>query len=60
MTTYLCDNKRQWYKGNLHGHSTRSDGIRSPEELKEIYKESGYSFVALTDHDIYTGLILFK
>lgn len=39
-----------WYKGNLHMHTTRSDGSLSPEDALEVYKKAGYDFVALTDH----------
>ncbi|MBE6695047.1 MAG: PHP domain-containing protein [Ruminococcaceae bacterium] len=39
------------YKANLHCHSTRSDGKLSPSELKKIYKEQGYSVLAITDHE---------
>ena len=42
-----------FYKGNLHSHSTVSDGKHPPEELKRMYTEKGYSFLALTDHNIY-------
>ena len=39
------------FKANLHSHSTLSDGKLSPAELKKIYKEHGYSVLAVTDHD---------
>lgn len=39
-----------WYKGNLHMHSTRSDGKRPPQEALDVYCRAGYDFVALTDH----------
>jgi hypothetical protein len=38
------------YKGQLHCHSTRSDGKQSPETLFRAYGGVGYDFVALTDH----------
>lgn len=47
---YLLPKKPQ-YKVNLHCHSTFSDGQCSPEELKKLYCEKGYSAVAFTDHD---------
>jgi hypothetical protein len=34
----------------LHTHSTRSDGVLSPEEVCRRYKAEGYDFMALTDH----------
>lgn len=42
-----------WYKGNLHTHTTRSDGRRSPEEVVALYRRGGYDFLALTDHRLY-------
>ena len=38
------------YRGNLHTHSTLSDGMRSPEAVCAHYREAGYDFLALTDH----------
>jgi hypothetical protein len=40
----------RFYKGNLHTHSTRSDGKLPPEEVVAAYRERGYDFLALTDH----------
>ena len=39
-----------FYKANLHCHSTHSDGRFTPEELKAMYMEKGYSIIAYTDH----------
>ena len=52
MKQYLLPENGQWYKANLHCHTTLSDGRKTPEEVKEIYKNLGYSIVAYTDHDI--------
>lgn len=41
-----------WLKGCLHSHSTVSDGEISPEELAENYKNRGYDFLAMTDHNV--------
>lgn len=38
-------------KGDLHGHSFRSDGKRDPAALAGHYREQGYDFFALTDHN---------
>jgi hypothetical protein len=43
-------NPGRFYKGNLHTHSTRSDGRLSPEQIANAYRERGYDFFALTDH----------
>jgi len=40
----------RFYRGNLHGHSTNSDGAWSPAEYVRQYRRNGYDFVALTDH----------
>lgn len=40
----------RFYRGNLHTHSTRSDGGRSPAEVIQTYRDHGYDFLALTDH----------
>ena len=47
----LLDNKKPFFKANLHAHSTYSDGKLTPPKLKEIYKEKGYSVLAYTDHE---------
>jgi hypothetical protein len=41
-----------WYKGNLHTHSLWSDGDTFPETAVSWYKEHGYHFIALSDHNI--------
>lgn len=40
----------QFYRGNLHTHSDRSDGVLPPEEVCRRYAAEGYDFMALTDH----------
>lgn len=40
----------KFYRGNLHTHSTRSDGKISPEEVCKRYRERGYDFICLSDH----------
>ena len=41
-----------FFRGNLHTHSTRSDGVLEPEEVCRRYRAEGYDFLALTDHFI--------
>lgn len=48
---YLISKDKKQYKANLHCHSTFSDGKKTPEELKEMYKSHGYSILAITDHE---------
>lgn len=40
----------RFYRGNLHTHSTRSDGRLAPESVVAHYRDAGYDFLALTDH----------
>lgn len=42
----------RFWRGNLHTHSTRSDGVLEPAEVCRRYKAEGYDFLALTDHFI--------
>ena len=41
-----------WFKGNLHTHSTGSDGQLTPEEIIDWYRSRGYHFLALTNHRV--------
>jgi len=41
----------KWYKGNLHCHSWWSDGDSPPELVVAWYKENGFHFVVLSDHN---------
>jgi hypothetical protein len=43
-----------WLRGNLHAHSTESDGARDPEAVVRDYAARGYDFLALSDHDTFT------
>ncbi len=42
-----------WLKGNIHSHSTVSDGLFTPKELAELYRSHGYAFLSMTDHNIF-------
>ncbi|MES2664651.1 MAG: CehA/McbA family metallohydrolase [Pseudomonadota bacterium] len=44
----------RFWRGNLHTHSTRSDGVLDPAEVCRRYRAEGYDFLALTDHFIGT------
>ena len=43
-----------WYKGNTHAHTLASDGDSSPEDVTRWYKERGYQFLVLSDHNVLT------
>jgi hypothetical protein len=45
-----------WYKGNLHTHTLNSDGDSTPHEVVTWYREHGYQFLVLTDHNYLTSV----
>ncbi len=52
---YPLRNGKNRYKGNLHAHTTNSDGHMSSEELCAKYAQNGYQFVSISDHHRYTN-----
>jgi hypothetical protein len=40
----------RFFRGNLHTHSTLSDGRLSPRETVEAYRRRGYDFLQLSEH----------
>lgn len=46
----LFDESLPFLKGNLHCHTTLSDGHLTPEESLALYRNMGYDFLAFTDH----------
>lgn len=46
----------QWFKGNTHAHTLESDGDSTPEVVTERYKEHGYNFLVLSDHNVRTSI----
>lgn len=40
-----------WYRGNLHTHTSLSDGKATPEEAINFYRKNGYDFLVITDHN---------
>ena len=40
----------KFWRGNLHTHSNRSDGLLSPDDLCQSYKDEGYNFLVISDH----------
>jgi len=43
----------RWFRGNLHTHTTNSDGKLSPKQIIYLYRSNGYDFIAITDHWIF-------
>jgi len=50
MRNLPFDQPGRFYKGNLHMHSTNSDGLLDPAAAVAAYRDRGYDFVSLTDH----------
>ncbi|MGH9459431.1 MAG: CehA/McbA family metallohydrolase [Thermoanaerobaculia bacterium] len=44
----------RWWRGNTHTHTINSDGDSTPEEVVRWYREHGYNFLVLTDHNYLT------
>ena len=47
---------KRWFKGNLHTHTLNSDGDSTPHEVTTWYREHGYNFLVLTDHNHLTDI----
>jgi hypothetical protein len=45
-----------WFKGNLHSHTLNSDGDSTPDDVVKWYREHGYHFVVITDHNYLTNV----
>lgn len=45
-----------WLKGNLHTHTTNSDGPHTPQNTVREYAGRGYDFLMISDHDHLTGV----
>ena len=52
MVKHILPPNVNWYRANMHCHTTVSDGYFTPEEIKDAYKAMGYSIVAYSDHEL--------
>ena len=46
----------RWYKGNTHTHTLNSDGDSTPDDVARWYREHGYRFLVLSDHNFLTSV----
>ncbi len=46
----------RWFKGNTHTHTTNSDGDSSPDDVARWYRDHGYQFLVLSDHNVLTSI----
>ena len=40
----------RFLRGNIHTHSSRSDGVLAPAAVCRAYRDAGYDFLCLSDH----------
>lgn len=45
-----------WFKGNTHTHTLNSDGDSAPDDVVRWYRQHGYDFLFITDHDMVTNV----
>jgi len=50
-----ADEKLRWFRGQLHAHSYWSDGRAFPEQAIAAYRQRGFQFLSLTDHNIFAA-----
>lgn len=43
----------RWWKGNLHTHTLWSDGDGFPDMVAAWYRDHGYHFLALSEHNVF-------
>lgn len=42
----------EWLRGNVHTHTTRTDGMCAAQQQVLDYRAAGYDFLAITDHNV--------
>lgn len=42
---------QNWYRGNTHTHTLNSDGDSPPDSVARWYRDHGYQFLFITDHE---------
>ena len=52
---YATGQGGNWLRGNLHTHTTASDGRQPIQEVVKAYAHHGYDFLMISDHDLLTG-----
>ena len=41
----------RWFRGNTHAHTSNSDGDSPPDSVARWYRDAGYDFLFITDHE---------
>lgn len=45
-----------WYRGNTHAHTLNSDGDSTANDVVKWYRQRGYDFLFITDHEMLTDV----
>jgi hypothetical protein len=45
----------RWFKGNTHTHTLESDGDSPPDVVINWYRNHGYNFLVLSDHNVFVN-----
>ncbi len=59
LLVYAVEAKAQtsrWFRGNTHAHTLNSDGDSPPDVVVRWYREHGYHFTFITDHEFITDV----
>src|SRR5688572_29795073 len=49
--------KKNWYRGNTHAHTINADGNVAPDSVVRWYREHGYQFLFITDHEYLADVV---
>jgi hypothetical protein len=60
VSPYPEDDARTWLRGNLHTHTTVSDGDLPVEGALAAYEAAGYDFLAISDHDTLVDPVAYR
>ena len=53
LVSAIFQDDAMWLKGNLHVHTSRSDGRWEPAEMIAAYAGLGHGFLGFSDHDVF-------
>lgn len=54
QSTAAAGTPTRWYKGNTHTHTINQGGDSTPDAVVRWYREHGYQFLVLSDHNFLT------
>lgn len=50
----IRSSERRYYRGDLHGHTTASDGLMNDEEAMRLLEREKLDYMAITEHNLIT------